>query len=163
MKSSLYGAGAEYALHSLLILATRPGPVSVGDLASFQKLPERFLAKLFTRLKKAVLVKSTEGVKGGYVLARPPEEVRVMATTGSHDRDTKLLVRVGPTIMVDADPHHIVSALSNLVQNAMKCTKPGTTVRLSAQDSGAQVKIEVEDECGGLPPGQACWPGDCCC
>jgi signal transduction histidine kinase len=82
------------------------------------------------------------------------EEVRVLATSGSRDREVKFLVQVAPTIMVDADPHHIVSALSNLVQNAMKCTKPGTTVRLSAQDSGAQVKIEVEDECGGLPPGQ---------
>ena len=49
----MYGAGAEYALHSLLILATRPDPVSVRDLATYQQIPERFLAKIFTRLKKA--------------------------------------------------------------------------------------------------------------
>ena len=46
MTSSLYGAGAEYALHSLLVLAARSEPVSVRDLASFQALPERFLAKI---------------------------------------------------------------------------------------------------------------------
>ena len=40
----MYGAGAEYALHSLLTLATHPEPVSLRDLATFQKIPERFLA-----------------------------------------------------------------------------------------------------------------------
>lgn len=77
MRSSLYGAGAEYALHSLLILAARSEPVSVRDLARFQELPERFLAKLFTRLEKAGLVEGIEGVRGGFVLARRPEKVAV--------------------------------------------------------------------------------------
>lgn len=78
MKASMYGAGVEYALHSLLILATRPAPVSVSDLASYQKIPQRFLAKLFTRLKKAKLVRGTEGISGGFVLARPAETMPVM-------------------------------------------------------------------------------------
>lgn len=77
MKSSLYGAGAEYALHSLLLLAARSEPVSVRDLARFQDLPERFLAKLFTRLEKAGLVEATEGVRGGFVLARTPPQIMV--------------------------------------------------------------------------------------
>ena len=38
MRSHLYGAGAEYALHSLLILATSDAPISVMDLARFQKI-----------------------------------------------------------------------------------------------------------------------------
>lgn len=74
----MYGAGAEYALHSLLTLAVRPDPVSVRDLATFQKIPEKFLAKLFTRLKKAKLVRGIEGISGGFVLSRPAEEIRVM-------------------------------------------------------------------------------------
>jgi hypothetical protein len=82
------------------------------------------------------------------------DEVRVMATTGSQDRGVKLFVRVDPAIMVDADPHHVVSALSNIVQNAMKFTKAGGTVQLRALESAAEVGIEVEDECGGLPPGR---------
>ena len=77
MKSSLYGAGAEYALHSLLVLAARSEPVSVRDLASFQALPERFLAKILTKLEKAGLVEGTEGVRGGFLLARPPERIAV--------------------------------------------------------------------------------------
>ena len=78
MKSSLYGASAEYALHSLLIMAARTEPVSIRDLARFQKLPMRFLAKLFTRLKKAGIVDGIEGIGGGFVLARQPELISVM-------------------------------------------------------------------------------------
>lgn len=74
----MYGAGAEYALHSMLILATQQGPVSISDLASYQRIPERFLAKLFTRLKKAKLVKGTEGISGGFILARTAEDITVL-------------------------------------------------------------------------------------
>jgi Rrf2 family protein len=77
MTSSLYGASAEYALHSLLILIKRTDPVSVRDLARFQKLPEKFLSKLFTRLQKAELVRGTEGIRGGFVLARPAEKITI--------------------------------------------------------------------------------------
>ena len=77
MGSSLYGAGAEYALHSLLIMAARTGPVSVRDLARFQQLPPRFLAKLFTRLKNGGIVDGIEGVRGGFVLSRRPEDITV--------------------------------------------------------------------------------------
>jgi len=74
----MYGAGAEYALHSLLTLAAQAGPVSVGDLAAFQQLPVTYLAKLFTRLQKARLVAATEGSSGGFVLARPAATIRVL-------------------------------------------------------------------------------------
>jgi Rrf2 family protein len=86
----MYGAGAEYALHSLLTLATRPEPVSVRDLATYQKIPERFLAKVFTRLKKAKLVKGIEGVSGGFALARPAAEIRVMEVLAAVDPDRTL-------------------------------------------------------------------------
>jgi len=86
----MYGAGAEYALHSLLTLATRPEPVSVRDLATYQKIPERFLAKVFTRLKKAKLVASIEGISGGFALARPAAEIRVMEVLAAVDPDRTL-------------------------------------------------------------------------
>ncbi len=78
MTASLYGAGAEYALHSLLVLAASDVPLSVADLAAYQHLPERFLAKVFSRLKRAGLVSGIEGIAGGFVLARPAERIRVL-------------------------------------------------------------------------------------
>ena len=89
----MYGAGAEYALHSLLTLATRSEPVSVRDLATYQKIPERFLAKVFTRLKKAKLVVGTEGISCGFVLARPAENIRVLEVLGNEAGGALMLHR----------------------------------------------------------------------
>ncbi len=90
MKSYLYGAGVEYALHSLLILATSDAPISVVDLARFQQIPERYLAKVFTRMKDAQLVVGTEGVAGGFALARPAADIRVVEVLDAVDPDRKL-------------------------------------------------------------------------
>ena len=90
MKSYLYGAGAEYALHSLLILATSDAPISVVDLARFQQIPGRYLAKVFTRMKDAQLVVGTEGIAGGFALARPAEDLRVVEVLDAVDPDRKL-------------------------------------------------------------------------
>ena len=82
------------------------------------------------------------------------DEVEVTAIHESRSRGIKFLMRVAPTISVYVDAQHIVSALSNIVQNAIKFSKPGATVQLRARESGDKVFIEVEDECGGLPPGR---------
>jgi len=77
---SYYGARVEYALHTLLNLSLAPAETapSARDLAEFQKLPVPFMQKLLTRLEKASLVVGTEGVRGGWQLARPTEEIRVL-------------------------------------------------------------------------------------
>ena len=90
MRSHLYGAGAEYALHSLLILATSAAPVSVMDLSRFQKIPQRFLAKVFTRMKDAKLVVGTEGIGGGFALSRAAEDIRVLDVLDAVDPHRKL-------------------------------------------------------------------------
>jgi len=75
------GNGVEYALHCLLYLVGRQAEAapSARDLAEFQGVSPSFVAKLFTRLEKAGLVRAGEGVKGGFRLARPPEQVTVLA------------------------------------------------------------------------------------
>jgi Rrf2 family protein len=90
LSSSLYGASAEYALHSLLVMAERSEPVSARDLAQFQRLPERYLAKVFTRLEKAGLVQATEGARGGFTLARPAERITVRDILQAVDPDRAL-------------------------------------------------------------------------
>jgi len=71
------GAGVEYALHCLLYLVSPrdgAGP-SARDLAEFQGVSPSYLAKLFTKLEKAGLVRAQEGVRGGFRLARPAEQI----------------------------------------------------------------------------------------
>ncbi len=49
----------------------------------------------------------------------------------------------------------LLAALANLLQNAFKFTHPHTDIALKAYELGEHVLIEVEDHCGGLPPGIA--------
>ncbi|WP_281232313.1 RrF2 family transcriptional regulator [Flavobacterium gelatinilyticum] len=71
------GKNVEYAIHSLVYLIDNPKSetITVRDLANFQNISETYLAKAFTKLKKAGIVKSNIGVKGGYKLARSAEEI----------------------------------------------------------------------------------------
>lgn len=113
MTSALYGAGAEYALHSLLILASAQAPVSVRDLAKYQQLPERFLAKVFSRLKAARIVRGTEGVSGGFTLARPASEIPVLQVLEAVDPQRALFacaeIRRNCAIYDEAPPEWAVS------------------------------------------------------
>jgi signal transduction histidine kinase len=58
-------------------------------------------------------------------------------------------------LTVFADQQLLHSAVANLLQNAFKFTRPQGRVSLEARASDDRVIIEVEDECGGLPPGKA--------
>jgi signal transduction histidine kinase len=61
---------------------------------------------------------------------------------------------VESSVIVEADRQILAAAIANLVQNALKFTKPDTTVKLGAGTTTDRVLISVEDECGGLPPGK---------
>ena len=58
-------------------------------------------------------------------------------------------------LAIDVDPLIVGSALANLLQNAIKFTAPGRHVTLRTLAERDRVLVEVEDECGGLPPGKA--------
>jgi signal transduction histidine kinase len=47
-----------------------------------------------------------------------------------------------------------MSAISNLVQNAIKFTKVNGTISIRGRSLGERVLIDIEDECGGLAPGK---------
>ena len=58
-------------------------------------------------------------------------------------------------VTVAADRQTLAAVLANLLQNACKFTQPNSSVILRARASADRVLIEVEDECGGLPAGNA--------
>ncbi|AKV02408.1 Iron-sulfur cluster regulator IscR [Labilithrix luteola] len=70
-----------YAVRALFDLAfhqqgTRSA-VQVRDVAERQRIPLRFLEQIFQDLKRAGLVESKRGPRGGFTLVRPPEEIRL--------------------------------------------------------------------------------------
>lgn len=77
---ALYGAQVEYALHTLvnLCLAAPHEPASARDLAEFQRLPLAFVRKLLTQLEKAGIVRASEGLRGGWVLAAGAPNITVL-------------------------------------------------------------------------------------
>ena len=66
-----------YALRSLLYLAERGGaaPVQLASIASTQNVPPKYLELIMLELKKAGMVRSVRGPKGGYMLARAPADI----------------------------------------------------------------------------------------
>ncbi len=64
------------------------------------------------------------------------------------------LVTVEPSVTIEGDRQILIAAVCNLLQNAFKFTRPGTTVCLTAHATSDRVLFDIEDECGGLPPGR---------
>jgi signal transduction histidine kinase len=83
-------------------------------------------------------------------------EVNVSASLEAQVRKCKfVVVSVDPRLAVDADRALLISAVTNLLQNAFKFTVAHTEVSLRAYGIADRVRIDVEDHCGGLPPGIA--------
>jgi Rrf2 family transcriptional regulator, cysteine metabolism repressor len=53
-------------------------PVALAELARRRNIPPQFLEQLFAALRRAGLLRSQRGVKGGYAFARPAEEITVL-------------------------------------------------------------------------------------
>ena len=66
-----------YALRSLLYLAEegKGAPVQLASIATSQRVPPKYLELIMLDLKKAGLVRSVRGPKGGYTLAREPKAI----------------------------------------------------------------------------------------
>jgi len=80
--------------------------------------------------------------------------LRQLQASAIPDRAISITLEVDESLYVNADEMLLMSALSNLLQNAIKFSRPGACVTLSCWADEAGVVIEVEDECGGLPPGE---------
>jgi Rrf2 family cysteine metabolism transcriptional repressor len=69
-----------YALAALVELHQRGecGPVPIAELARRREIPAQFLEQLFAILRRAGILRSQRGVKGGYSFARSAAEVTVL-------------------------------------------------------------------------------------
>lgn len=87
------------AAEALCELARRGGrgPVPIQEVAAGRELPLHFLEQLFGALRRAGILQSQRGVKGGYSFARPPNEITLLEVVETVDG------RLGPT-PPDPDP-----------------------------------------------------------
>lgn len=81
---------AEYGLICALHLAKRTGegPITGREIAAGERLPGDYVEQILLRLRRAGLVNSTRGARGGYSLARPPEEISVREVIAASELGT---------------------------------------------------------------------------
>ncbi len=81
---------AEYGVICALNLARRKekGPVTGREIAAQERLPADYVEQILLRLRRAGVITSTRGSRGGYMLSRPPEEISIRAVIHASELET---------------------------------------------------------------------------
>lgn len=66
-------------------------PLQIKEISSNAKIPQNYLEQLLSKLRHAGLVKSIRGAKGGYILARKPEDIIVKDVLIALEGDLKII------------------------------------------------------------------------
>ena len=93
-----------YAVRALTELARAGagGPVPIGEIARRRDVPVQFLEGLFSTLRRGGVLQSQRGVKGGYVFARPPEEITVLEVVELLEGEVGATAAAAGPLWVDA-------------------------------------------------------------
>jgi Rrf2 family iron-sulfur cluster assembly transcriptional regulator len=144
VRVSTRGDYACRALLSLTLHGDQAGPTSVRDIAERTGLPQPYLEQILLALKGAGLVRSKRGVGGGYVLARPADQIRLSEIVSAVD---------GPIVLGDFGQPHQDGA----------CDHEGQCVLLAVwQAAGEHMRRHLESytlaSIAASTRGEAPWP-----
>jgi signal transduction histidine kinase len=116
---------------------------------------ERSLARMLDLVQHTIAtVHLGAGVPLDSRRVRVVDLVRDLESTTVVARGVAVHVDVHDDLEVVGDVRLLMSAVSNLLQNALKFTPEGGHVSLRARAEDGRILIEIEDECGGLPAGK---------
>ena len=144
-------------LHTMMIAfsVVKSGNVGVGGSTS--RIIDRALLRARDLVSRSLAeVRLTEGSQHleEFPIAEFIEEIVETATLEANAKGITLRVqRGGEGAALKADRDLLATAVMNILQNALKFTRPATTVTLRVGATPDRVLIEIEDECGGLPSG----------
>jgi Rrf2 family cysteine metabolism transcriptional repressor len=88
-----FSVKGEYALKAIFDLASQGSkePIKIADIARRQDIPQKFLELILASLKQGGFVESRRGAEGGYLLAKPAENITMGAVLrfveGARDRE----------------------------------------------------------------------------
>lgn len=85
-------AKVEYALLALLELANHyvhKTPITMSDISTKHPIPERYLEQILSSLRRAGVVQSQRGSKGGFVLVREPRQLTLLEVVIMLDGEQK--------------------------------------------------------------------------
>jgi signal transduction histidine kinase len=130
---------------------------TVGVVGSTAAVLQRSLVGIETLVGRSLAeVRLTQGVQNRqrFLVSTFIAELTPAATLEASDRGIRLTVTpVEEGVLIEADRTILAAVIANLLQNAFKFTRPGTTVTLRVDASAERVLIEIHDECAGLPDG----------
>jgi signal transduction histidine kinase len=113
------------------------------NLTRMRNLIDRSLSQVRMRAHAEVYVEK-------FHLFRLLDQIVVTAEVDANKRNQVLHSEIDSSLEVEADQQFLLSAVANLIQNAIKYSKVNGKIILRARLSGDRVLIEVEDECGGI-------------
>ena len=147
-------------LHTATLAFTAIKAGNVGVTGPPGSVLERSLIGLRTLIDRSLAdVRVAAGMPPRHALlslADFVDQIGISALLEARARECKFTVaHVDERLAVDVDRDILLSALGNLLQNAFKFTEHGTEVSLHAYAVADRILIDVEDHCGGLPPGSA--------
>ncbi len=81
---------AEYGVICALHLAKRGehGPVTGREMATQERLPPDYVEQILLRLRRANVIRSVRGARGGYLLARPADEITMRDVIHASELET---------------------------------------------------------------------------
>jgi Rrf2 family protein len=125
---------AVQALAELTRLGGLPGgrPVPIAELARRRDIPLQFLEQLFATLRRAGLLQSQRGVKGGYTFVRDPSELTLL----------EIVELLDGTIGADVgggDASGVWTRSVTALREVLGATTVGDVVQQEAQTAGAQM------------------------
>ncbi|HUF92690.1 MAG TPA: HAMP domain-containing sensor histidine kinase, partial [Candidatus Limnocylindria bacterium] len=130
-------------------LAGATGAVLDRSLAGLRDLIDRTLVEV--RLTAGIPDRRERVLVADFI-----EEIQIAAGLDATTRGLALSVpHIDERLAIEADRQILSGAVANLLQNAVKFTRFHGHIGLRAYATAGRVLIEVEDECGGLPPGVA--------
>jgi len=82
---------SRYAVMALADMASfdRQNPISLRDISLRQNISLVYLEQIFSKLKKNNIVKSIRGANGGYILAKDPEQIKLLNIFSAVDEKVK--------------------------------------------------------------------------
>ncbi|KKC26944.1 RrF2 family transcriptional regulator [Sphingomonas sp. SRS2] len=153
----------EYGIHCLLFLVGNDKAMSSRDLAELQGISPSFLAKIFPKLEKAGIVAASEGVRGGYRLAREPDEISFLDIVDAIEGRKPLFdcqeVRGRCAVFGEAKPKWATAGICGIhaamirAERAMRDSLASVTLASIASDFGKVAPASFFEDVGG-------WMGD---
>ena len=145
---------------TLAVVAIRTG--NVGWAGAMGAVLDRSLIGMRTLIDQSLAdVRLKAGMPPRKCLISLANFVADMRTSGLLEAEARqcgfTVSAVDPQLALNVDRDLLSSAVGNLLQNAFKFSQPGTEVSLRAYAAADRIRIDVEDHCGGLPPGAAAY------